>query len=104
MMMLMHSQASVVPTAVPFDNRILDNNQLSALDVGLFDKNPALTFLYVDQGLREGSENVGMVNGNRMQRGGLLARHNAMSGFAKEGALRSRPPDLVTNFTFYLSC
>lgn len=31
------------------DNRTLDNNQLTALDVGLFDKNTALQVLCVDQ-------------------------------------------------------
>lgn len=38
----------LTPALSPLGNRGLDINQLTALKVGVFDKNTALSFLYVD--------------------------------------------------------
>jgi hypothetical protein len=44
-------------------NRSLRNNQLTSLEVGVFDKNTALTTLYVDQGK--------MISGTKIRRGAV---------------------------------
>jgi hypothetical protein len=54
-MMMLNAHCSLPVSCPPrsLDNRYLHENQLTSLDMGLFDKNTALTELYVDHQGRE---------------------------------------------------